>query len=241
LPEDAVPRLNLQLSSPIEEIVLKEIHDATAETPPVVATFAGVEMGQATLTVTASDATIPLGSSISYDLAELIQMDVMEPVSEYVNELVVAILPGTAGTNEAAPDELVTTTVCTVSLKLTYAPSPKDQREELYEILNKATQRKAKALEKLKQMAAAAARSQGASASSASDGTSTNKKPAMQSGFLNKPKKVVHWSVQWYNKHLGPTSMLQTVLPIAKNYIIFFAAVGFFHFKGQMLALPPPV
>ena len=215
--------------------MLKEIHDPTAE-KKVVATFAGVEMGQATLTVTASDATIPLGSSISYDLAELIQMNVMEPVSEYVNELAVAILP--EGTNDAAPEELVTTTVCTVSLKLTYSPSPKDQREELYEILNKATQRKAKALEKLKQMAAAAARSQGASAGGAAPST---KKPAMQSGFLNKPKKVVHWSVQWYNKHLGPTSIIRTVLPIAKNYIIFFGAVGFFHFKGQMLALPPPV
>jgi hypothetical protein len=237
LPEAAVPRLNLQLSSPIEESVLTEIHDPTAEVKAAVATFAGVEMGQATLTVTASDATIPLGSSISYDLAELIQMNVMEPVSEYVNELAVAILP--EGPSDAAPEELVTTTVCTVSLKLTYTPSPKDQREELYEILNKATQRKAKALEKLKQMAAAAARSQGAAAGGA--GAPSTKKPAMQSGFLNKPKKVVHWSVQWYNKHLGPTSIIRTVLPIAKNYIIFFGAVGFFHFKGQMLALPPPV
>jgi hypothetical protein len=237
LPDAAVPRLNLQLSSPIEEIVLKEIHDPTAEVKAAVATFAGVEMGQATLTVTASDATIPLGSSISYDLAELIQMNVMEPVSEYVNELAVAILPD--GTPDAAPEELVTTTVCTVSLKLTYSPSPKDQREELYEILNKATQRKAKALEKLKQMAAAAARSQGASSGAAD----SNKKPAMQSGFLNKPvkSKQTHFLVQWYNKHLGPTSIMRTVLPIAKNYIIFFGAVGFFHFKGQMLALPPPV
>jgi hypothetical protein len=197
-------------------------------------------MGQATLTVTASDATIPLGSSISYDLAELIQMNVMEPVSEYVNELAVAILP--EGLADAAPDELVTTAVCTVSLKLTYSPSPKDQREELYEILNKATQRKAKALEKLKQMAAAAARSQGAASGAGGGAAASNKKPAMQSGFLNKPaKKAVHWSVQWYNKHLGPTSIIRTVLPIAKNYLIFFGAVGFFHFKGQMLALPPPV
>lgn len=238
MPEAAVPRLNLQLSSPIEEVVLKEIYDHTAEVKAAVATFAGVEMGQATLTVTASDATIPLGSSISYDLAELIQMNVMEPVSEYVNELAVSILP--EGTPDAAPEELVTTTVCTVSLKLTYTPSPKDQREELYEILNKATQRKAKALEKLKQMAAQQARSQGASAAS-SGAAASGKNPAMQSGFLNKPKKVVHWSVQWYNKHLGPTSIIRTVLPIAKNYIIFFGAVGFFHFKGQMLALPPPV
>jgi hypothetical protein len=189
-------------------------------------------MGQATLTATASDTDIPLGSSISYDLAELIQMDVMEPVSEYVNDLSVAILP--EGT-DSGPDALVTETVCTVSLKLTYRPSPKDQREELYEILNKATQRKAKALEKLKQMAAAQARSQGPSSADA------NKKPAMQSGFLNKPKKQTHFLVQWYNKHLGPASIVRAVLPIAKNYIIFFGAVGFFHFKGQMLALPPPV
>jgi hypothetical protein len=232
LPDAAVPRLNLQLSSPIEEIELKEIYDPQAEVKAV-ATFAGVEMGQATLTVTAADTTIPLGSSISYDLAELIQMDVMEPISEYVNELSVAILP--EGTEDTGPDALVTTTVCTISLKLTYRPSPKDQREELYEILNKATQRKAKALEKLKQMAAATARSQGPSSAAA------DKKPAMQSGFLNKPKKQVHFLVQWYNKHLGPTSIVRAVLPIAKNYIIFFGAVGFFHFKGQMLALPPPV
>jgi hypothetical protein len=234
LPDAARPRLNLQLSSPIEEIELKEIYDPLAELKAV-ATFAGVETGQATLTVTASDATIPLGSSISYDLAELIQMNAMEPVSEYVNELAVAILP--EGTAEAAgTDELVTIAVCTVSLKITYRPSPKDQREELYEILNKATQRKAVALGHLKQMAAASARSQGPPGASAA-----YKKPAMQSGFLNKPKKQVHWSVQWYNKHLGPASIIRTVLPIAKNYIIFFGAVGFFHFKGQMLALPPPV
>jgi hypothetical protein len=232
LPDAAVPVLNLQLSSPIEEVELKEIYDPLAEVKAV-ATFAGVETGQATLTVTASDATIPLGSSISYDLAELIQLDVMEPVSEYVNDLTVAILPeGTE--DDGSGDALVTTTVCTVSLKLTYRPSPKDQREELYEILNKATQRKAKALEKLKQMAAAAARAQGPPPSS-------NKKPAMQSGFLNKPKKQTHFLVQWYNKHLGPASIIRAVLPIAKNYIIFFGAVGFFHFKGQMLALPPPV
>jgi hypothetical protein len=201
------------------------------------ATFAGVEMGQATLTVSASDtATIPLGNSISYDLAELIQMDAMQPVSEYVNELTVAILPENDG-GVIATDELVTSAVCTVTLKLTYRPSPKDQREELYELLNKTTQRKSKSVEKLRQMAVAAARAQ------AQSGPAANKKPpAVQAGFLNKPtKKQIHWSVQWYNKHLGPASIVRTVLPIAKNYIIFFGAVGFLHFKGQMLALPRPV
>jgi hypothetical protein len=93
-------------------------------------------------------------------------------------------------------------------------------------------------VEKLRQLAMQAARSQVAVQAS---GT----KPAVQAGFLNKKgaaAKEPHWAVEWYNRKLGPkVDLAKVILPIAKNYLIFFGAVGFFHFQGQALALPRPV
>jgi hypothetical protein len=47
--------------------------------------------------------------------------------------------------------------------------------------------------------------------------------------------------MQLYERAFGPQSFLRQKLPAAKNYIIFFGAIVLFHFKGQELALPPPV
>lgn len=232
MPEAADPKLSLQLSSPIEEAELTELHDP-AEPDAHKVSFAGVETGQATLTVTAVDATIPLGSSISYDLAQLVAIDAMQPETEYVKELDVAILPPDEAAESEQNSDLVTNVVCTVTLQLTYQPSPKDQREELYELLNKTTQRKSKAVEQLRQAAVHASRSQVAVKSN---------KPAVQSGFLNKSTaKPDNFVMAWYKKNLGPGSLVRRVGPVAKNYIIFFGAVGLMHFQGQAMALPRPV
>jgi hypothetical protein len=135
--------------------------------------------------------------------------------------------------------------ICTITLRVTYKPSPKDQREELYELLNKASQRKAAALENLRKISTAMARS-GESASPSKGGSSTAMtKPTVKSGFLNKKKKEKEPTKieKIYARTIGPNSMLMKVYGktiAAKNFLIFFGAVGFFHFKGQLLALPPP-
>jgi len=74
LPEGAEPKLTLQLSSPIEEVTLDALYNSAAaantdESTAGVANFCGVETGQATLTVSAFDADIPLGNSKAYDVA----------------------------------------------------------------------------------------------------------------------------------------------------------------------------
>lgn len=190
--------------------------------------FRGVETGQATLTVSKHDKDISLGSS-THDLAPILKFDAMEEQNHVMKDLVVAIRPE----GSAEDDEPVST----VSLRLTYLPSNKDRREELYEILNKTTQRKAMAVERLRKAAMTAARQTAPTSTSTS---MTRSEPAVRSGFLNKPKQVSRLS-QFYDKHLGPNSILRQVYPVAKNYVFFVGIVTFMHFKGQMLALPPPV
>jgi hypothetical protein len=166
-----------------------------------------------------------LGASASIDVASLCNIsDLSQPL--YVTETSVAILP-------EGGDEEIKEAVCTVTFKVTYKPSAKDQREELYELLNKASEKKSKYVTELQQAAKLSYRAAPAST------------VAVRPGFLNKaaaPKKKEpsRW-VQWYQKALGPQSMARRIFPIAQNYLVFFGAVVFFHFKGQELALPPPV
>jgi hypothetical protein len=71
-------------------------------------------------------------------------------------------------------------------------------------------------------------------------------KPSVKPGFLNKSKKEEpegKWK-KLYDKTIGPNSLLRqgAFLGFAlKDYFVFFGAVTFFHFKGQLLAIPPPV
>jgi len=186
-----------------------------------VATFRGVETNQATLVVTAMDADIPLGTSEPCDLAPMTKMDAMNPQSEYENTTTVKI--------KSEGD-----TICTITLRLIYKPSAKDQREELYEMLNKTSQRKAAAVQKLRQSALTTSRSQVV--------TTSQYKPAVKPGFLNKTKQEEKPTfMAWYERTLGPNSRLRKNAMVAKNYFIFFTVVTLFHFKGQELALPPPV
>ena len=44
-----------------------------------------------------------------------------------------------------------------------------------------------------------------------------------------------------YQRAIGPNSIARKLFPLAKNYIIFFGAVTLMHFRGQEVALPPPI
>jgi len=240
LPETAKPAFTLQLSSPIEEGTLSEIFDSNQDPAPEgsIVSFQGVETTVATLTVSAKDADIPLGSSNASDLAPLCAIDPMDVKEEYVSELSIAITAedsSGANTEEAVPKQ----PICTVTLKVTYKPSAKDQKEELYERLNKTSKRKSAALESLRKISMTMA-----SAGDSPSKAALAKKPSVKPGFLNAKKKEPTRLERLYERTIGPDSLLRKsfgVLMMTKNYIIFFGAVSFFHFKGQMLSLPPPV
>jgi len=201
--------------------------------------FRGVETGQATLAVSVSDKDIPLGSSSVDDLAPLVKFDVMNPEQREVEmELAVEILPPGCDDAVGNPEP-----VCAVTLRFTFEPSNKDRREELYEVLNKCTQRKASVVEKLRNAAVAASRAQMVPSSTRSAAmTPHSSSKAVKAGFLNKqqPKKESKVMLL-YNKYFGPHSFLRMYFPVARNYVAFVGLVAAMHFKGQLLALPPPV
>ena len=240
------------MSSPIEDAELTTLFDPLAVTKdnddddddddessknPTTAVFRGVETGQATLTVTATDAgDIALGTSTAHDLESLAVStsnddddDDNEPV---ISDLEVSIFP--PGEEEENDDDDAKLAVCTVTLRLTFRPSRKDKREDLYERLNQAARQKAAAVEQLRRAALAMSRQ--------TTTTTRSSRPAVSAGFLNKKKTAPKSRLQsWYLRTLGPDSWLRRNIPVAKNYILFGVTVGLFHFKGQLLALPPPV
>lgn len=237
--------------------------DASSESKAV---FQGVETSTAMLTVSASDAEIPLGASAPHDLAPLCTINAMDMKEKYEAEVSIAILSSEEQTENLAKVESVESTetektgnfeeaektegtskdavliqpICTITLRMTYKPSPKDQREELYELLNKTSQRKAAALENLRKISMTIARA-GAEPSAAAG---TLSKPSVKPGFLNKKKVEPTKMEKFYQRTFGPNSMLRKgvgLLVFAKDYVMFLGAVSFFHFKGQVLALPAPV
>jgi hypothetical protein len=262
-------RLSLQLSSPIEEGVLSEIFDpellaaqqdenATVLPETMKVTFRGVETNQATLTLTAAysdvnsnNSTEIIGASEPLDLSFITKLDVMNPKQEYVTDLPVVIHPEAVKQQQAEEeggDEVVAATAssaCTVTIRLSFVPSQKDLLEELYELLNKATTRKTRAVDKLRQIAAMASRQ------SAAQQQQMAMQPAVRAGFLNKTKSSSSKESAadqqpsrlrvFYDRYLGPQTLWRQILPLAKNYIIFAIAVSAMHFKGHNLALPPPV
>jgi hypothetical protein len=140
----------------------------------------------------------------------------------------------------------------TVVIQLEYTPSPEDRRDALYEKLNEVSKRKVAAIESLRKSAGIASRARGsADGLSTTTGGDTGSKssPAVKSGFLNKTKgggekpavaAVPFWK-RWYENTFGPQSMLWVLGPVAKNYIIFVGVSLFIHYRGDLLALPPPV
>lgn len=155
----------------------------------------------------------------------------------------------TTTTTTDAPDASIVIPICVVKFRMEYTPSIEDKKQALYEKLNEASRRRALAIENLRKAVTlkpsasnAVTTSTGTTAAAASK--SKNPKPAVKPGFLNKSskaKKKVNPFFAFYQKNFGPTSMLRkAIIPIAKNYVIFFGACIFMHFRGQELALPPP-
>lgn len=202
----------MELSSPVEEVVLNAANAYKTS-------FRGVETGQATLSVSGGDANV--------DVAEFtVQLlDALAPAAEYVTTKNI----GTTALTSTTTTEGSAATTTNQKLQFTYRPSKKDQREELYELLNRATQRKATAREDLRQ---AAANMPSAAITPANSG-----KLAVQAGFLNKksvaPVVPPKWKI-WYRR-------LVVIVPIAKNYVLFGGFLVFSHFQGQYMAIPPPV
>lgn len=235
LPDTAEPKLTLQLSSPVEEAILTEVNGAVS--------FSGVETGQATLSVTAVvDADVPLGSSqTAYDVATFTHelIDVLQPLAFYETELVVPITANTTTTTDA-PTTTDAVVLCTVTLKLTYTPSIKDQREELYELIEKISKQKAAAREDLRKASLDLHQLQ-LTTTTPGNSSKPTQKPAVQAGFLNKKSVAITqpqapppaWKI-WYERGTF-------YWPLAKNYLLFLGFVAFSHFKGQNLAIPAPV
>ncbi|KAL7536715.1 hypothetical protein ACHAXR_008247 [Thalassiosira sp. AJA248-18] len=136
--------------------------------------------------------------------------------------------------------------IYTLTVQLEYTPSPNDRRDALYVQLNEVSKRKVAAIESLRKQAGIISRVKAAtSGGPPSSPTKDKGGRAVKAGFLNKSKAAEEkqppfWK-RWYEKTIGPKSMLWVVGPIAKNYVIFVGASLFIHFKGDLLALPPPV
>lgn len=242
LPEAAKPVLKLQLSAPIDE---KDVSLGGEK-----ATFEGVETSIATLLVDAKDADIPLGKGVNpVEIAPLCSIDdPKEPKGEYVKEVMVSIV---AATEEGGTVTDVDPVVCSVTLKATFKPSEKDVRDELYDLLNKISQKKAVALTELRKRSVERAR---AGASSASDRSNavTRSKPTVKPGFLQNGGKTnddddkgfISLAKKWYKRVTAPDSIVMKTAffgIVTKDFWIFFGAVGLMHFKGDILSLPPPV
>ena len=147
--------------------------------------------------------------------------------------------------------------LCTVTLRIAYYPSAEDRRDALYDRLNEVSKRKVAAIEDLRRSAGIVNRAR-ASAEEATSGSGSGGGgggPAVKSGFLNKTSKGAavpsssgdnksssppFWK-RWYDRTIGPRSMLWVVGPVAMNYVLFAGASLFLHYKGDLLALPPPV
>lgn len=145
--------------------------------------------------------------------------------------------------------------VCTVTLRLTYKPSPKDQQEELCELLNKTSQSKAIALGVLRKLTIERTKSGAASEDSSSSNTALATKSSVKPGFLNKggaggsakeedDKSFLAGVKKWYQRVTNPDSIVMKtafVAIVTKDLWIFFGAVGLMHYQGNVLSLPPPV
>lgn len=146
---------------------------------------------------------------------------------------------------EESPKTNVQVPLYTIVIQLEYRPSPEDRRDALYEKLNEVSKRKVAAIESLRKSAVIANRARAAEGDSTTGGESDRGGPAVKSGFLNKVKvqeeKSIPFWKRWYENTIGPQSMLWVLGPAAKNYIIFVGVSLFIHYKGDLLALPPPV
>ena len=94
LPKLTMPRFKLHLSSLIEELELTKIWDPlNADVKGSTVRFEGVDSSVVTLTVSAYDADVPLGSGAGHNVALLCKFDPMKPAGRAVMMIDVAIVP----------------------------------------------------------------------------------------------------------------------------------------------------
>ena len=116
LPESSMPRFKLQLSSPIEELELTKIWDPlNADAEGSTVRFKGVDSSVATLTVSAYNADVPLGSGAGHDVVLLCKFDPMKPAGKAVMMIDVAIVPD----ESMAPLDAVTEKKATMAVNST--------------------------------------------------------------------------------------------------------------------------
>lgn len=249
-------KVNLQLSSPVEDATLTKIYDPSvsesSEGGKVI--FQGVATDVSTLTVSLIVDDKNIGSSSPHDLAPLCVIDAMDPNGECGNEVPIAITSSTTAESdrvevqdpevskeqEGSTEAEAVEPTCTLTFQLVYKPSLEDRKEELYRLLNKKSEKKAIALENLRKISMTHAAADGTTPKASS---STVAKPSVKPGFLNKKKVEAPKARSFYERTMGPNSFLRKslgLLFLTKDYIIFFGAVSFFHFGGQFLALPAP-
>ena len=169
--------------------------------------------------------------------------DLKEPKGECVKEVTVSIV---AATEEGETVTNVDPVVYSVTLKATFKPSEKDVRDELYDLLNKISQKKVVLLTELRKRSVERA---GAGASSASDRSNavTRSKPSVKYGFLQKggtttgddDKGSMSLAKTWYKRVTAPDSIVMKTAfygIVTKDFWIFFGAVSLMHFKGVILA-----
>ena len=111
-----MPRIKLQLLYTIEELELMKIwYPLNADAEGSTVRFTGVKSSVATLTVSAYDADIPLGSGAGHNVALLCKFDPMKPAGKAVIMINVAIV-----TDESiAPLDEVTEKKATIAVNST--------------------------------------------------------------------------------------------------------------------------
>jgi len=175
-----------------------------------------------------------VGNSTAASTTDTVQVEDSEPQ------------PSSTTTTTTSPSTLLLTPTCTIDIRVEFNPSPVGEKEALYDLLNKASRKKAQAINRLRKAAEEMNRSKQSTSDTTSTTMVTKSEAAVKKGFLNKSastpaKKEPMVLVRWYNKLLGPTSTARVVFPVAKNYLLFFGGLFVMHFQGHQLALPPPV
>lgn len=177
-------------------------------------TFQDVEANQATLTVTLLD------NKNNNDGKELGSSEPLEVQSflESKQPNVVAV-------------SIANTAV--VQLKITFERSKKDMREDLYEQLHATTQKKVQAREEWRQLES--------SKLTTRSSTKSTTKPAVAAGFLQKNGAASNQRNATTQKLQQYYQTVSTVVPMAKNYLLFGGFVLLCHMGGHLLVIPAPV
>jgi hypothetical protein len=150
----------------------------------------------ATLSISAADKDIPLGSSETMDLSSICKMDdngVMENTATPQTDRMETVKTVAFAVDGEASNGATT---CTATLAFTFIMSLSDRLETLYEKMEECAKRKLAATDDLRQKAVAAGQRSGGQQQqgrqqrgTSSAMTKPTNRPAVSSGFLNKKKE----------------------------------------------------